>query len=97
METVAKQTWLFGLKIKTGMIKDATLSIQIEGQRMLWSKSKSYDATMKRAIKEHPLEIRNILRNKRISLKFCLVLGIRSLFRLTLPFFKIHHIFYFLI
>jgi transposase, IS5 family len=33
------------------------------------AKSKSYDATMKRAVKEHPLGIKNILRNKRISSK----------------------------
>jgi len=31
------------------------------------AKSKGYDATIKRAVKEHLLEIRDILRNKRIS------------------------------
>ena len=33
------------------------------------AKSKGYDATMKRAVKEHPLGISDILRNKRISSK----------------------------
>ena len=33
------------------------------------AKSKGYDATMKRAVKEHPLGIKNILRNKSISSK----------------------------
>jgi transposase, IS5 family len=31
------------------------------------AKSKGYNATMKRTLKEHFLEIRNVLRNKRIS------------------------------
>ncbi len=41
-------------------------------QRILWNKIKRFDATMKRAVKEHPeypLEIRDIFRNKRISSK----------------------------
>ena len=33
------------------------------------AKSKGYNATMKRAVKKHPLEIRDILRNKMISSK----------------------------
>jgi len=33
------------------------------------AKSKGYDATIKRAVKEHHLGIRDILRNKRISSK----------------------------
>jgi IS5 family transposase len=33
------------------------------------AKSKGYNATMKRAVKKHPLEIRDILRNKNISSK----------------------------
>ena len=33
------------------------------------AKSKGYDETMKRAIKEHPLEIRDIFRYKSISSK----------------------------
>ena len=33
------------------------------------AKSKGYDATMKRAVKEHPLGMSDILRNKRISSK----------------------------
>ncbi len=33
------------------------------------AKSKVYDATMKRSIKEHPKGISDILRNKRISSK----------------------------
>jgi IS5 family transposase len=33
------------------------------------AKSKGYDETMNRAVKEHPLEIRAILRDKNISSK----------------------------
>jgi IS5 family transposase len=41
-------------------------------RRYFGTKSKGYNATMKRAVKEHPeypLEIRDIFRNKRISSK----------------------------
>jgi len=36
---------------------------------IFWNKSKGYDATMKITVKEHFLEIKNILRNKMISSK----------------------------
>jgi IS5 family transposase len=35
----------------------------------LGPKSKGYNAKMKRVVKEHPLRIRDILRNKKISSK----------------------------
>ena len=64
-----------GFKTTTALLHDSYVDLSEKNEVVyrdrgyFGAKSKSYDATMKRAVKEHPLGINNILGIKRINSK----------------------------